>query len=245
MTLANIRNCRSPISGTSRKPANPLNAILNYLYNLLESETRLAITALGLDPGFGFLHVDHATRDSLVYDLMEPVRTKVDAYVLDWVTRTPLKRSWLFEQRDGSCRLMARFPLQLTETTSTWGREVAPFVERFAHVLCSTGSNNNRLRAPGTRLTQRNRRGGAGSRVCPSKDPPKQQSICSICGKSISLRMDHCGTCEKTLAEERLANASRVGRVAALTPEALTKRANKMTLHKQAERAWLASDLPN
>jgi hypothetical protein len=29
------------------------NAILNYLYSVLESETRLAAAALGLDPGLG------------------------------------------------------------------------------------------------------------------------------------------------------------------------------------------------
>ena len=98
---------RSPISRTSRRAPNPANAILNYLYTLLESETRLAISALGLDPGFGLLHVDHGVRDSLVYDLMEPVRPKIDEYVFDWISGTPLKRSWFFEQADGTCRLMA------------------------------------------------------------------------------------------------------------------------------------------
>ena len=37
---------------------NPANAMLNYLYAVLESEARLAIAALGLDPGLGFWHVD-------------------------------------------------------------------------------------------------------------------------------------------------------------------------------------------
>src|SRR2546430_7689206 len=42
----------------SRLAVNPANAILNYLYAVLESETCLAIAALGLDPGLGFLHVE-------------------------------------------------------------------------------------------------------------------------------------------------------------------------------------------
>lgn len=61
---------------------NPPNAILNYLYAILEAEARLAIAALGLDPGLGFLHFDTRTRDSLACDVLEPVRPEVDAYLL-------------------------------------------------------------------------------------------------------------------------------------------------------------------
>jgi CRISPR/Cas system-associated endonuclease Cas1 len=76
---------------------------LNYLYALLESEARLGAVALGLDPGLGVLHVDSQSRDSLACDLMEAARPQVDAYLLDWITRQPLKREWFFEQRDGNC----------------------------------------------------------------------------------------------------------------------------------------------
>ena len=103
----------SPLTGSPRLAANPPNAILNYLYALLESEARLAAAALGLDPGMGVLHVDTTARDSLACDLMEVVRPQVDAYVLDWITRQPLNREWFFEQRDGNCRLMAPFAVQL------------------------------------------------------------------------------------------------------------------------------------
>jgi len=41
---------KSPLSGSPRLPANPANAMLNYLYALLEAEARLAAAALGLDP---------------------------------------------------------------------------------------------------------------------------------------------------------------------------------------------------
>ena len=44
---------KSILSGSPRQAANPSNAILNYLYAVLESETRLALSALGLDPGLG------------------------------------------------------------------------------------------------------------------------------------------------------------------------------------------------
>jgi CRISPR/Cas system-associated endonuclease Cas1 len=87
----------SPLTGSPRLAANPPNAILNYLYALLESESRLAAAALGLDPGLGVLHVDTPARDSLACDLMKPIRAQIDAYLLDWVTRQPLRREWFFE----------------------------------------------------------------------------------------------------------------------------------------------------
>src|SRR5207237_8422579 len=61
---------KSPLSGSPRLAANPANAMLNYLYALLESEARLAAAALGLDPGLGVLHVDTPARDSLACDIM-------------------------------------------------------------------------------------------------------------------------------------------------------------------------------
>src|SRR5207247_618999 len=55
----------SVLTGSSRLATNPPNAILNYCYAVLESESRLALAALGLDPSIGVLHNDLAARDSL------------------------------------------------------------------------------------------------------------------------------------------------------------------------------------
>lgn len=44
--------------------------MLNYLYAMLEAETRFAASTLGLDPGIGVMHVDVPYRDSLALDLM-------------------------------------------------------------------------------------------------------------------------------------------------------------------------------
>jgi CRISPR-associated endonuclease Cas1 len=112
----------SPLTGSPRLAVSPPNAMLNYLYAILEAEARLAAAALGLDPGIGLMHVDSPARDSLACDLMEPVRPQVDAYVLDWISREPIRRDWFFEQRDGNCRLMASFAVRLSETAAMWGR---------------------------------------------------------------------------------------------------------------------------
>jgi CRISPR-associated endonuclease Cas1 len=235
---------RSLISGTNRRPPNPVNAILNYLYTLLESETRLAIAALGLDPGFGLLHVDQATRDSLVYDLMEPIRPAVDGYVLDWIMRTPLKRAWFFEERDGCCRLMSELTVTLSNTTPTWSREVAPIVEWFAQTLSSTAADSGRVRTPGTRLTQRRRYEGAGASIPAQKEAPRQQNVCNVCGVAVTLGNRYCHECALVASTDRLAAARQLGKIAARTPEALEKRSQNMKRHRDALRNWQPSDLP-
>jgi CRISPR-associated endonuclease Cas1 len=70
---------KSVLTGSPRLAVNPPNAMLNYMYALLESESRLAAASVGLDPGIGVLHVDTDARDSLACDLMEPARPHVDA----------------------------------------------------------------------------------------------------------------------------------------------------------------------
>jgi hypothetical protein len=131
----------SSLTGSPRHATNPPNAILNYLYSVLESEARLAAAALGLDPGLGVLHVDTPARDSLACDVMEPVRSQVDPYLLDWITRQPLRREWFFEQRDGNCRLAGSFAVRLSETAPIWGRAVAPIDPHALKIPAPKGRN--------------------------------------------------------------------------------------------------------
>ena len=184
----------SPLSGRSaRLAANPPNAILNYLYAVLESEARLAAAALGLDPGLGFLHADAAHRDSLAFDLMEPVRPQVDAFVLDWISRKPLKREWFFEQRDGNCRLMAELASRLSETAETWRRAVAPYAEFVSRSLWSAAPASSRPRRPATHLTQQHRReaNNVALTVTPRSES-NPQSLCRTCGVPVSAGRKYC-----------------------------------------------------
>ena len=206
----------SPLTGSPRLAANPPNAILNYLYALLESEARLAAAALGLDPGMGVLHVDTTARDSLACDLMEVVRPQVDAYMLDWITRQPLNREWFFEQRDGNCRLMAPFAVQLSKTAPTWGRAVAPIAEWVAHAFWSTIPKPDRPLA--THLTQTNKRKAKDAlSVISAPRLVKPNTLCRGCGQNIAAGRANCAKCSIEGATERLAHAARLGRVAART----------------------------
>jgi len=181
----------SPLSASPRLAVNPANAMLNYLYALLESETRLALAAVGLDPTLGLLHADTEYRDNLACDLMEPIRPQVDSYLLDWITNGLMQRGWFFEQRNGSCRLMGTFTVRLSETATTWGYAIAPIVEQVAHNLWRT-TNASGHSAPTTHLSQRHRREAKGRLDLPIVNPPRPPKLCSNCGNNIPIDMDSC-----------------------------------------------------
>jgi len=44
---------------------------------------------------------------------------QVEAFLLDWITREPLRWEWFFEEHNGNCRLMAPFAVRLSETAQT------------------------------------------------------------------------------------------------------------------------------
>jgi hypothetical protein len=94
----------SLLTGEPRTATDPVNAMLNYLYALLEAETRIALLTFGLDPGLGFAHVD-TNRDSLALDVMEAVRPEVDSWLLEFLATRPFKAREVIEGRDGRCRL--------------------------------------------------------------------------------------------------------------------------------------------
>ena len=176
---------------------------------------------------------------------MEPIRPSIDCYVLNWISTSPLKRSWFFEERDGCCRLMSELTVTLSNTAPSWSREVAPIVEWFAQALPSTASESGRVRAPGTRLTQRRRYEGAGASVPIQKDAPQQQNVCTLCGSAVTPGNQFCYSCGLEGSRQRLSTARELGREAARSPEALQKRSKKMNRHRDAMRNWKPSELPD
>ncbi len=236
---------KSPLTGSPRLAVNPPNAMLNYLYALLESESRLALAALGLDPGIGVLHVDTQARDSLACDLMEPIRPQVDAYLLDWIGREPLRREWFFEQRDGTCRLMGSFAVRLSETAPTWGRAVAPVAEWISRTLWSTIPKHARQLYPATRLTESCRRqakGGPSS--LPAEPAPRPPRICRTCGAALKRGRSFCAPCAVAVSRQGLIDAARLGRVATHSQKAEALRAAAQRRHAAARYAWRPSDQP-
>jgi CRISPR-associated protein Cas1 len=71
-----------------RPPLDRTNALLSFVYALLLHDCVAALTAAGLDPNVGFLHVDRPGRPSLALDLMEEFRPLIaDRLVLALINR--------------------------------------------------------------------------------------------------------------------------------------------------------------
>jgi CRISPR-associated endonuclease Cas1 len=139
---------RSPLTLRPRNAGNLLNAILNYLYTLLEVETRIALIARGLDPGLALFHADEANRQSLAADVMEPVRPHVDAFVLSLArTRTFSGRDFA-ETREGACRLASSLAQELAPTMATWAKLLAPYAEAVARHVARLAKSGLGIAAP-------------------------------------------------------------------------------------------------
>jgi len=119
----------------ARHAATPAHAMLNYAYALIEAEATVACHAVGLDPGLGVLHADKNGRDSLIHDLMEPIRPLADAHVLTLLRGEQFTRSDFVETRDGACRLNRRLTHELATTTTTWAQQLGRLTERVARQI--------------------------------------------------------------------------------------------------------------
>jgi CRISPR-associated endonuclease Cas1 len=217
----------SPLTKSPRLAVNPANAMLNYLYAILESEARLAISELGLDPGLGVLHSDTRTRDSLACDLMEPIRPQVDAFLLDWLRSGSLQRKCFFEERDGNCRLTGEFAAQLSETSKLWKQALGPFAEWMLHTLWSGSSSTSKIEAPATRLTQDRKREAKGI-------PTRPLSDTAIVERTLALAT----VSSKTQLVPKLARLDR------FDPVAQARRIESQRRQAAARRAWNPAEIP-
>ncbi len=200
-----------------------------------------------MDPAIGFLHVDTPNRDSLACDLMEVCRPRgIDAFVLNWLQSEPLRKSDFWEDRNGNCRIASSLAIKLCETTETWRRLVAPVAEYVAQELWSSVSKAaSTPKLIATRLTQRNKRAAKGSPLFPRTKPaPLPESVCRICGASVSLGRSYCSECEDTAARERIVEIAKVGRIASHAPGPKARRAQTQRQHALAKKAWQPSSLP-
>ena len=121
----------SMVSGRNRHATHPVNAMLNYAYAVLERQVRIAAVSEGLDPTIGYLHSYRLGRVALVYDLMEPLRPKVDQLVLDLLDVSP----------QSPCLK------SITETTATCGR-----VRTETRTRYSASSAGAEVSAPGNEM---------------------------------------------------------------------------------------------
>jgi CRISPR-associated endonuclease Cas1 len=197
----------SPLTGSPRVAVDPTNAITNFLYALLEAETRIALTTVGLDPGIGILHIDQPARDSLALDLMEAARHAVDHYLLALVSQRTFTAHDFLETANGQCRLVPGLASELAATTFSWAGEIAPHAQHAARLLAHAAG----LPPPPTQLTGQRRRA---ARPSEHKTRPFRAAwapvgrTCQDCGSPMTGAL-------KSDAAARLANIPRGAKTSA------------------------------
>jgi CRISPR-associated protein Cas1 len=164
---------RSSLGGqTSRLATTPLNCLLNFCFALAASECRLAALIAGLDVGIGLLHADRKSLDSLVFDVIEPLRPDVERFCLGLVASRVFHRGDFLEQIDGSVRLGPALRADLTATLPRWAELAGPIVERVTHALADA---SDRPIPKSTPITSRKRRAVAAVSSAPRRKPKAQQ----------------------------------------------------------------------
>ena len=97
----------SLLSTKPSRATTPGNALLNYLYAILESEMTIALLAQGLDPGIGMVHADIDGRASLALDAMEAIRptSNIGCSRIFKRPRLPIATSMNFPMVRCACRI--------------------------------------------------------------------------------------------------------------------------------------------
>jgi CRISPR-associated endonuclease Cas1 len=196
---------RSPIAGASPRAAiDPINAMLNYSYALAEAETRLALLALGLDPGLGIVHTDKRNRDSLALDLLEPLRPLAEQHVLTIAERRHLTRDDVHETRTGACRLLPPLTHDLADAIPDYATAAARLGEQLAHALARTVPGEITLTTPLSRANTAHTqiRGTRAARRAAAQahrgisDATKVHRTCQQCGAELyGSARKLCPTC--------------------------------------------------
>ncbi len=88
-----------------RPPADPVNALLSFLYSLLVKECVAALLAVGLDPHRGLYHQLRYGRPSLALDLAEEFRPLVADSVVLTLVNTGMVGAGDFLRRGPACTL--------------------------------------------------------------------------------------------------------------------------------------------
>jgi CRISPR-associated endonuclease Cas1 len=242
-----FKSRRTPLrmSSGARRAADPINALLNYLYALAEIECRLACLTVGLDPGLGVIHADVRARDSLALDLIEPVRPVVDRYVIDLLDGHAFRRADFHEADDGHIRILPPLTHHLAGTLATWRSVVAPWAEHLAHAFADASPYNVRK---ATSLTSATRRRVAQDPAAPRRKNAAQRSlstprsevgppaVCVDCGNPVTRQRRYCAACWPNRRTEALDNATHAAAAQVTDEHSRARRGEAVARGKNAAR---------
>lgn len=242
---------QSPLSTSARKAVSPTASIQNYLYALAESECRLALLAVGLDPGLGWVHRDAPYRDSAALDVLEPLRPAVDDYVMRLLeTRTFSSREFA-ELPSGQVRLMPNLARSLAATLPTWERMASMHAEMIAKLLAKAARGAVRIPGAATRGARGKGRATMGRGTTRVAGRPRLvPNACRECGLILDDReRQYCEECLPLFKNQRTEKLVGVARAVlgemrtspndpAKTPEAIAKRVAAHSARHRAAVAW-------
>lgn len=89
-----------------RPPTDRVNAMLSFVYTILEHDCAAALESVGLDPYVGFMHRDRPGRESLALDLMEELRAwSADRLVITLINTREIQEKHFVRQAGGAVLL--------------------------------------------------------------------------------------------------------------------------------------------
>lgn len=103
----------------NRRAAQPLNAMLNYAYAVLQAQMQIEAVSEGYDPTLGVMHTSFDGSPALVLDLMEPRRPKVDAAVLRFALSEAFRPVDFVIRSDGTVRLIPQLAKRMCHIASS------------------------------------------------------------------------------------------------------------------------------
>jgi CRISPR-associated protein Cas1 len=134
-----------------RPPRDPVNVCLSIGYTMLHAEALRASLREGLDPEVGVYHDVKPGRESLICDLVEPVRANIDGFVHDLFADNVLRRENFTSHGPEGCSLgkagRAAFYRAFEEKIATAVRQ-AVAAEAAAIAVAIRGHVTNRPAAP-------------------------------------------------------------------------------------------------
>jgi CRISPR-associated endonuclease Cas1 len=235
--------------GTARNATDPINALLNLSYCLVEAEGHLATIAVGLDPGMGILHADLKGRASFVLDLIEAVRPLADLHVLRLVKTHPLRWRDFHEDARGVVRVLSPLTHRLAEGMPGYAASLAPVTEQVARMLAEASPYD--VATPST-LTREKHKVAARRRVQGGKEasplvgpshagmsPRKKNRQRPPAEHEPSLPLPICKGCGAGLAPE----PDRPRRRGAYCPSCLAKRRKEVGATLGGQSARTSADL--
>lgn len=125
--------------GRSKRPAkDQFNALVNYNYGLLYGKIETAVHTLGLDPHFGFFHINKYNSKTLVFDMIEPFRPWADEMLMEICGSNEHKANWFEEKNGGWWLAQPGRRLLITRFNEWWNQKIkynGAVTTRNNHVL--------------------------------------------------------------------------------------------------------------